>query len=130
MSIQKEVYFNLFNEKLDEFFIDIIIAFPKINEFSKFKVGLTMLKNINPKSPQNIFNNYIIPKYRNAILIRDERFFLDITDFDINSKRRDYWIDFINQLKLIWQTIDDNNKDIIWKYFNILLILNDKCINV
>lgn len=130
MSIQKEVYFNLFNEKLDEFFKDIIIAFPKINEFNKFKVGLTMLKNINPKSPQNIFNNYIIQKYRNAILIRDERFFLDITDFDINSKRRDYWIDFINQLKLIWQTIDDNNKDIIWKYFNILLILNDKCLNV
>ena len=57
----------------------------------------------------------------------DDSFFLDNNDFGIVSNRQDYWIEFINQLKFLWKTIDQDNKDIIWKYFHVLVVLGEKC---
>jgi hypothetical protein len=124
----KNLYYELFNEKLSEFFKDIIESFPEIIEFKRFKSGLTLLKNVDPKSPQNIFNNYVVTKFNEAIIKKDDSFFLENNDFGIVSTRKDYWIDFINQLKSIWKTIDQENKDVIWKYFQVLLILSEKCV--
>lgn len=128
--INKDIFFSLFNEKLSEFFKDIIKLFPNIPEFNTFKNGLNFFIIADPrcKKPQNFFNNRILSKYREAIKTKDEKFFLDDEQFDINSLRRDYWIDFINQIKILWNTIDETNKDIIWKYFQVLMIINDKCL--
>lgn len=126
----KNLYYELFNEKLSEFFKDIIESFPEIIEFKRFKSGLTLLRNVDPKSPQNIFNNYVVTKFNEAIIKKDDSFFLENNDFGIVSTRKDYWIDFINQLKSIWKTIDQENKDVIWKYFQVLLILSEKCVKV
>jgi hypothetical protein len=125
----KNVYYELFNEKLDEFFKDLIVSFPDITEFKRFKSGLNLLRNVDPKSAQTIFNNYVITKFKDAILSKDDSFFLDNNDFGIVSTRKDYWIEFIEQLKLLWKTIDNDNKDIIWKYLHVLYVLSNKCEN-
>lgn len=129
MTTNKNVYYELFNEKLNEFFKDLIVSFPDITEFKRFKSGLTLLKNIDIKSPQAIFNNYVVTKFKESILSKDDSFFLDNDDFGIVSSRKDYWIEFIEQLKLLWKTIDNDNKDIIWKYLHILYVLSEKCEN-
>jgi len=123
----KSVYYELFNEKLEEFFKELIVAFPDISEFRKFKSGLTLLKNVNSKTPQIIFNEYVATKFKDALLAKDETFFLDNDDYGITVKK-DYWNEFIVQLKLLWTNINQNNKDVIWKYLNLLYILNEKCI--
>lgn len=125
----KNVYYELFNEKLDEFFKDLIVSFPDITEFKRFKSGLNLLRNVDPKSPQTIFNNYVITKFKDSILSKDDSFFLDNDDFGIVSTRKDYWIEFIEQLKLLWKTIDHDNKDVIWKYLHVLYVLSNKCEN-
>lgn len=125
----KSIYYDLFNEKLSEFFKDIIQSFPNITEFKKFKSGLNLVSNVDPSSPQNMFNSFVASKYKDAILSKDDSFFLEGNDFGIISSRKDYWIDFINHLKVLWKTIDKNDKDIIWKYLHVLCILNDKCQN-
>lgn len=129
----KDIFFKLFNEKLSEFFKDIIILFPNISEFGIFKSGLYFYIIADPssKKPQDFFNNHISskPKYREAIKTKDESFFLNDERIEINSLRIDYWIKFINQIKKLWSTIDEDNKEIIWKYFYVLMILSDKCIN-
>lgn len=126
MASNKDMFYDLFNEKVDEFFKDLIVAFPSISEFKRFKSGLTMLRNVDPKSPQSIFNNYIVSKYRDAMLNKDEDVFLK-TEFDIHSRRKEYWLEFIHQLQSIWKTLNDENKEVIWKYFHVLIILSDKC---
>lgn len=125
----KKIYYDLFNEKLNEFFKDIITSFPDITEFKKFKSALNLLSNVDPSSPQQMFNNFVVLKYKNFILSKNDCFFIEDTDFGIVSSRKDYWIEFIDQLKLLWKTIDKNDKDIIWKYLHVLCILNDKCQN-
>lgn len=125
--MNKEIYYILFNEKLNEFFTDIIAVFPDIKDFKTFKSGLSVLKNINVKSPQIIFNNHILNKFKEEIYKKDENFFLNEAEYDILSKETDYWLDFIKQIKNIWKTMSEENKEIVWKYLHILCILSDKC---
>lgn len=125
--MSKTAFFERFNDKTEEFIKDLTASFPTIEQFKYFKSGFTMLRNFDPKSPQRIFNTYINSSYREYILNRDESFFLN-HDIDVHSsERKEYWNEFINYIKDIWKTLDEDNKEIIWKYFHVLLVLNDKC---
>jgi calcineurin-like phosphoesterase family protein len=126
----KSIYYDLFNDKISEFLRDLIQSFPDITEFKKFKSGLNLVINVDPSSTQVMFNSFVVSKYKNAILSKDDVFFLEDEDIDVGTNRKDYWINFINQLKSLWKTIDKNNKDIIWKYLHVLCILSDKCQNI
>ena len=130
-----EAYYKLFNEKADEFFKDLINGFPVTPEYEKvvseiktLKSGFSLLKNVDEKKPQKIFRDYVVAQYREKILNADESFFMDDNnDFGITSKRKEYWLDLINKIKLAWNNMDACNKDIIWKYFKLLVFLSDKC---
>lgn len=128
MSSSKAMYYDLFNEKAIEFLKDLIDSFPEVGtEFQRIKTGLLALSSINPKSPQQIFNNYVLSKYKDAITNKDESVFLQETHFDIYSNRKEYWLEFIDHIKSIWQNMDVQNKEVIWKYFRVLIVLSDKC---
>jgi hypothetical protein len=129
-------YHDLFNEKADEFMKDLINGFPHTPQFEKIisevktlRTGFNLLKNVNANTPQRIFRDYILVTYRDKIDNKDESFFLEKEDFDIASSRKEYWMDFISKIKIAWASMDDANKDIIWKYFKLLVFLSDKCDN-
>lgn len=129
-------YHKLFNQKADEFFKDLVEGFPHtleyekiVSEFKTLRSGFNLLKNVDEKKPQRVFRDYVLTTYRDKIIYQDESFFLDKTDFDITSRRKEYWIDFIDKIKMAWTSMDDSNKDIIWKYFRLLVFLCDKCDN-
>jgi uncharacterized protein YheU (UPF0270 family) len=120
-------FYNLFNEKMLEFARDLCNVFSNISEFTRFRSGVLMLQNLEPKTLENIFRTYVLSKYKDQILNQDESFFLDHTEFDIYSQRTDYWLSLIEQLKEMWKTLDQDNKAIVWKYFHVLIIISDKC---
>lgn len=129
-------FYKAFNDRVDEFFKDVIEGFPKtvefqnvISEFKTLKSGFAFLKTADPKKPQQVFRDYVLSTYRDKIVNRDESFFICKDDFDISSSRKEYWMDFIGKIKLAWSSMDDNNKDIIWKYFKLLVLISDKCDN-
>lgn len=121
-------YYNIFNDKVSEFFTDLSKAFPDVKEFSSFKTGLNLMKNLDVKKPQQIFDKYISTPYRDYFLKRNEDFFLT-NQYDIWSEHVDYWQNFITKLRYIWKSLKDDNKDVIWKYFQVLVALNDKIIS-
>jgi len=126
----KLMYYELFSDKADEFLKELVDNFPDFStEFKRIKTGMMMLRNVDPKAPQRIFNEYVLNKYRDAILKKDESVFLEETQFDIYSNRKEYWLEFIDNLKLIWKNLSPDNKEIIWKYFHVLVVLTDKCSN-
>ena len=126
-SSSQQPYYDIFNDKADEFFRDLVVTFPQITDFKTFKMGFTLLRNYDPKCPNKYFRQFVITKFRTAILSKDETFFLEEQSFGIEDDQKDYWVDCIQQLKYIWKTLDDHNKDIIWKYFQVMIILSDKC---
>jgi hypothetical protein len=118
------VFYERFNEQAYTFMKELAETFPQINEFNRFKSALNVLRNVNIKTPQSFFNTYILSTYRDMLLKKDETFFLQEEKFGI---RDEYWFDFINQLKYMWKTLEQDNKDVIWKYFHVLILLSDKC---
>jgi hypothetical protein len=128
----ENTFYTLFNSKADEFFKDMINGFPReyeqvVGEFKTLKSGFNLLKNVDEKKPQKVFREYVVAEYRDKIMNRDESFFMEKKDFDIASKRKEYWMEFIEMIKTAWSSMDDANKDIIWKYFKLLVVLSDKC---
>ena len=109
---------------------DLIAVFSQIEQFKYLRSGFNVVKNLDYKTPQKIFNSYISTTFKEQILNKDEDFFLTKTDYNIrnsSSYKKEYWDEFIEYIRTIWKTLDNDNKDIIWKYFHILVVLNDKC---
>jgi hypothetical protein len=122
------VYFDLFNSKAEEFIKELTTSFPDIKQFQTFRSGFSLLKNLDNKKPQDIFNTYVYIEYKDYILKRNEDFFLhNVVEFE--STRKDQWLEFIANIRNIWKTLDEDNKDVIWKYFQVLVTLNEKCVN-
>lgn len=124
--MSKAVFYDRFNTICDEFFKDLITSYPDLEPFKHLRSGFTLVKNCDPKSPQRIFNSHVLTKYREHILSKNEDFFLTTNDIEITNGKKEYWHEFINYIKIIWKTLDNENKEIIWKYFHSLLILSDK----
>lgn len=124
----KLMYYELFNDKADEFLKDLIENFSTFaTEFKRIKTCMMMLRNVDPKSPLRIFNDYVLKKYKDAILKKDESVFLEETQYEIYSPRKEYWCEFIDNIKTIWKDLSNDNKEVIWKYFHVLVVLTEKC---
>jgi hypothetical protein len=122
----------LFNNKLNEFLKELISTFPEDPDFKLFQASVRVIKLANEKKPLELFNSGLTPDYKENIRSRNEKFFLDNdysdvlsnpnltnTDDDVNNK-------LINKLKGYWSKLDEDNKNIVWQYFTILLKICDK----
>ena len=127
----KSIFYERFNEKCDEFCRDIIASFPNIEQFKHIKTGLNLIKNLDMKSPQRIFHNHVCNShYRDFILTRNEEFFLTNDNFNLQystNEKKQYWDEFIDNIRKVWKTLSNEDKDIVWKYFHILVVLSEKC---
>lgn len=124
---EKKAFCDIFNTKAEEFMKELVTSFPEVKQFVTIKSGFSLLKNLDPKKPQEVFNNLVYNKYKDRIMIKDEEFFL-YTNFNI-KEHTDYWEEFIDNIGGIWKTLDNENKEIVWKYFHVLIVINEKCIS-
>jgi hypothetical protein len=124
----KSVFINLFNQKAEEFCKDLVLTFPEVNEFKQLKSGLLLLKNVDVKKPREFFNNYVGINFKQQILSKDESFFLTEVQNHVQvGMENAQWQTVIALLRRLWATLNDDNKESIWKYFQVLVAINDKC---
>jgi len=122
------VFFNLFNQKADEFCKDLVATFPDVKEFKQLKSGLLLLKNVDDRKPREFFNNYVGVNFKQQILSKDESFFLNEVQNHVQvGLENSQWQTVIALLRHLWSTLDAENKESIWKYFQVLVAINDKC---
>jgi hypothetical protein len=118
----------MFNNQLLNFTNIISERFPEVKELKVASTGLSTLNKINPKKPMEMFLLYSY-KYREQILTRDEEGLLKA---DINSDLRKQDIDDESSNQLIitlrnnWKDLSDEEKDNIWKHFEVLIKLTDR----
>jgi hypothetical protein len=124
----KSVFINLFNQKAEEFCKDLVLTFPEVNEFKQLKSGLLLLKNVDVKKPREFFNNYVGINFKHQILSKDESFFLTEVQNHVQvGMENAQWQTVIALLRRLWATLNDDNKESIWKYFQVLVAINEKC---
>jgi len=127
-------FYEIFNKKLLELLNDLIGVFPNDKDFKLFKNSVRLITLADVKKPLQMFKLSLTDDYKKNIEERNTNFFLDndysdvlnndiikqhINEDDVNKK-------LINKLKDYWVDLNDNNKDTIWTYFNILLKLSNK----
>lgn len=111
---------DVFNSKLKEFIADLSNVCPELCDMSPL-LSLTIAMDKN--AAINMFNTTIAINYENHIMNKDDQFFLNEP---YNGDVPNIGIDLVNNLKHVWTTLDSNNKETIWKYLQLLLILNNK----
>lgn len=86
---------------------------------------LMLAKSANSKLPIDMFYKHIILEYGVHITSENDSFFVqnDITN-GINIES--HHVLFINELKTIWNYLDNHNKKIIWRYIKSLMAICDK----
>tara|TARA_B110000305_G_C19382374_1_gene610300 strand:+ start:163 stop:570 length:408 start_codon:yes stop_codon:yes gene_type:complete len=124
----------LFNNKLSEFLKELVKTFPYDPDFKLFQASVRVLRLADEKKSLHLFNFGLTDEYKQNIRTKNEDFFMnndysDVlnnenlkklnTDNDINNK-------LINKLKDYWKDLDDDNRNIVWQYFTVLLKICDK----
>lgn len=117
-------YLNKFNITFNEFIDDISNLFPEDNEFALYKTALKTAISIDKKLAYNTFNSKVTEKYSEQILSRDETFFLE-HDYSIVLTKKEY-SSVIDKIKTYWTSMNEDNKNIVWKYFKVLILLSKK----
>jgi hypothetical protein len=127
-------FYEIFNKKLQELLSDLIVVFPDDKDFKLFKNSVRLITLADVKKPLQMFKLSLTDEYKKNIEERNTDFFLNndysdvlnndiikqsMNDDDVNKK-------LINKLKGYWKDLNDNNRDTIWSYFNILLKLSNK----
>lgn len=127
-------FYDIFNKKLQELLSDLIVVFPDDKDFKLFKNSVRLITLADVKKPLQMFKLSLTDEYKKNIEERNTDFFLNndysdvlnndiikqtMNDDDVNKK-------LINKLKGYWKDLNDNNRDTIWSYFNVLLKLSNK----
>lgn len=96
--------------------------------------AIFLMKKTNPRKLQSMFNDYIYI-YHDEIMNRNENFLMKndfIKDHHTDLSKKEHRIDYakaiISNLRKYWDTMDDESKDNIWKYLQVLIVINKKII--
>lgn len=118
-----------FTQQLNNLISNLCKLFPKDPDLALTKTSITLLIKTNPRKLQVIFNNHIAI-YSKQILNKDENFFKNTNFIELESKNINnivYANKIMTNLKKYWNEINDESKNNIWKYLQVLLVLNTKC---
>ena len=114
----------IFNNQIEALFEDLIKVscdMPINKEISKTYEKFKLLRKANADKSFLYFTQYILP-YKQNIISRDENFFLGM-EVDVDAK-----FDIVGMLKNCWTALTDDNKNVIWQYFSVLIQLCEKII--
>lgn len=133
MTTDRMTYYRLFNKHADEFCKDLVTTFPEVSEFKQLKSALLLVKNLDERKPREVFTKFLTDDIRNSILSKDETFFMT----EVHNHKHiinhveevddSQWDRIVDMLRNLWGSLDESNKDTIWKYFHVLIALCDKC---
>lgn len=116
----------IFLQQIDNFINELCTIFPSNMEIKLLSEKYNLIKSSNSKLIISYFIEFIYP-YKNQITNEDDNFFLGGGgQEDIKNTSG---LKFRDNLKKLWTSdMSDENKEIVWKYFKIFIILCEKYI--
>jgi hypothetical protein len=115
-----------FLQQTDNFINELCTIFPNNGDILLFREKYNLVKMFNSNLIIDYFVNYIYP-HKKAIIENDEQFFLEGGGQDNLSDTSG--LKFRDNIKSLWLSeMSDQNKEIIFKYFKVFVILCEKYI--
>jgi hypothetical protein len=117
--------YRLFNEKISEWIEDLINVFPNESYFPLYKTLFNNTVWLNNTLANKWFKYYMTPDYRQQILNRNEEFFLQ-QSYDNMAEQNGADLNFINKLKELWHLLSSEDKEMMWRYIQCLMVIDGK----
>lgn len=114
-----------FNTQLLNLLKDLNRMYPADADIAFVKKTVFLASTTYPEKPRKLFKKFI-PEYEKYVVERDEEFFLSHEDYWENSKKGDWSVMLIEKLKIYWSDMDDETKNNVWLYLNVLVKLSHK----
>ena len=116
-------YNKLFNTKFVELLDDLIAVFPNDTEFKLFRGTIQLTMVAQPDMVKNMFKQHLTAndQFTQSIQKRDEKFFLDHKYDQFQTMDNSNYV--IDKLKHCWGALNPDNKEQVWKYLTVLLLL-------
>ena len=127
MTTLKELY-KEFNKNAKLFIRDLVKVYPEQRFLKLIHTAYKLCKTLNRKLPQRYFNKYV-GAYTNYVFTKDDAF---LTSGDVFSEFISVYKSFTGIdtfIKQEWPKLSDHNKEMVWKYLQVLCILNNKCLS-
>jgi hypothetical protein len=119
-------YIEKLNETFLELLADLITVFPDDGDFHLYHVTSTTAFAMDPDFLYHVFKKNV-SKYADQILARDENFMIQL---DIESQLqtsadrvKEYLIYVIMKLRHTFRSLDEESKDVIWKYWRTMILI-------
>lgn len=110
-----------FNNIINKFLDELQVILPQEKDIAIFKSQVDVTNMISPNKVLQSFVKFVYP-YKKEIMEKNESFFLG----DGLSLKKDYMSDAIHLTEL-WQTkLSNENKEVVWKYFQVMIIIAEK----
>ena len=101
--------------------------FPENKELSLGVTAIeTIIYNNNSKKLAEMFVLYVY-KYKDDVMNKNEQFLLD-KDYLENDNKTKENINIIDNLKKNWKMLNNEEKEPIWQYLQVLMVLIEKYI--
>jgi hypothetical protein len=121
MSVKKTLL-----QQIDNFINELCTIFPKNNDILLFREKYILVKSANSKLVIEYFIQFIYP-LKKKIMDQDESFFLDGGGQE--EIKDTSGLKFRDNIKTLWiAEMSPENKEVVWKYFKIFVILCEKYI--
>lgn len=118
-------YLELFNAKFREFVADLVKVFPDDSELKLLQKSIALILVVNERMILNIYRDRVLTPFGDKLMERNEEFFLENNYQEIRKEIED-GARIIEKVKGFWKTLDSANKEIVWKYLQVLLMLCKK----
>ena len=122
-------WITMFNNKFEEFIKDLILLHPEDPDFKAAKTSFNMLKIVDENKPYELFKHYG-KRYEVHVKKKDDNFFLNHSYDEELKTAPNFTDDIIVKLKQYWIKMNNENKETIWKYLEVLYKINDKLNNI
>lgn len=121
-------YNEKFNDTFKEFMQDLIRVFPEDMDYRMYELAVHTTMTYYPTYVADTFHQKVTIPYGERILQRDDTFFIshDFQEVVKTSQQQVNANELITKLKECWVNLSDANKDIIWKYFKVLILITRK----
>ena len=114
-----------FNGQLIKFFEDLSETFPEEREIRAALEALQGARKINPRLILDLFYEHVGRDLRGAILEQDEQKIIAFAKTKIQTQFNEI-LPALSIFEKHWPSLSDANRESIWKYLKVLLVLCDK----
>lgn len=118
-------YLGKFNDTFKEFGNDIMNVFPDDDEFRMYNVAIQASVMIHGDAIIDVFYPMVVVPFGDKIIAKDESFFINHDYDDIQQAHEDAG-SIIQKIKNYWSVMSDSDRETVWKYFKVLVLLARK----